>query len=497
MSVVGSFFKDELRLPGAPEIVARLLGVTAHGTAASRQLVKLVESTPDFAPRVVRLTNGVFYSNTRQVQNLEEAINVFGVNAVRYAALAIVIPKTFEAPRGSLFDSARFWRRAITSAVACELIATAVNLRNDATFLTGLVQDIGVAALLSVRTEDYLKVLDDRVVTNLPVHELERQMFGFDHQDLGSELLKTWGFPEAVYGAVQYHHETSPAPRQFQRVCAMLRASDRMSAIYYGTRSARNVRTAKELLSRSFGINDDRATLMIDRVATNSSEALSQFSLEPGNIQPFSQTLRQANQELGRLNLSYEMVVMEYKEAKERAELLAEELRKANEKLHDLAFRDGLTGLYNHRYFQEALGRELARAERFRRSLALIMVDIDHFKKINDTHGHQKGDLVLRIVGQEISQRMRRSDLVARYGGDEIAVVLPETPLVTAISMGEVCRAAVERAIEASGVSVAATVSMGLAAYDPMNPLDKDQLIRAADGALYRSKQAGRNRVTA
>jgi diguanylate cyclase len=104
---------------------------------------------------------------------------------------------------------------------------------------------------------------------------------------------------------------------------------------------------------------------------------------------------------------------------------------------------------------------------------------------------------VLRIVGQEISQRMRKSDLVARYGGDEIAVVLPETPLATAISMGEVCRSAVERAIEASGVSVAATVSMGLAAYDPMTPLDKDQLIRAADGALYRSKQAGRNRVTA
>src|SRR5688500_5300907 len=119
MSVVGSFFRDELKLPGAPEMVARLLGVTTHGSAAPRQLMKLIESTSELSPRLLRLLNAVFYSSPRHVNSVEEAIHVLGVNAVRNGALVIVLPKTFEAPRGSLFDSARFWRRAITSAVAC------------------------------------------------------------------------------------------------------------------------------------------------------------------------------------------------------------------------------------------------------------------------------------------------------------------------------------------------------------------------------------------
>ena len=103
----------------------------------------------------------------------------------------------------------------------------------------------------------------------------------------------------------------------------------------------------------------------------------------------------------------------------------------------------------------------------------------------------------MRTVGAEIMTRMRKSDLVSRYGGDEIAIILPETSLSSAMTLGEVCRSAISRAIKAAGVAIPVTISVGVAAYDPARPVNKDQLLRSADDALYRSKQAGRNRVTA
>ena len=144
-------------------------------------------------------------------------------------------------------------------------------------------------------------------------------------------------------------------------------------------------------------------------------------------MKPFSQLLQEANEELRRLNLSYEQLVMEFKQAKEKAERLAGELMEANTKLRELAFRDGLTGLYNHRYFQELMTLDMSSTVRYGSVLSLMMFDIDHFKLVNDTYGHPGGDLILRKLATLVQESMRTSDVVARYGGEEFAVILPMT----------------------------------------------------------------------
>lgn len=175
----------------------------------------------------------------------------------------------------------------------------------------------------------------------------------------------------------------------------------------------------------------------------------------------------------------------------------AAELERVNGSLRDLANRDGLTGLYNHRYFREALERELARSERGGGKLSLVFIDIDHFKQFNDTHGHLAGDQLLRELSQILRLQIREASLVARYGGDEFVLMLPDTGRDGAQTMAERIRSAVERHPfdgAASELHQTVTLSGGVATF-PDDAADDKTLIECADRALYRAKSAGRNFV--
>lgn len=166
------------------------------------------------------------------------------------------------------------------------------------------------------------------------------------------------------------------------------------------------------------------------------------------------------------------------------------------EHLHEQSIRDTLTGLYNRRYLNETLPRELQRSMRQQQSVSIIMLDVDHFKHINDTHGHQVGDAVLRILGTFLCNRSRASDLACRYGGEELLLLLPDTSLQQARSYAEHLRQSIQQlGGEYEGLPLPGfTVSIGVAAT-PMHGMRAETLIAAADHALYQAKAGGRNRV--
>jgi diguanylate cyclase len=163
--------------------------------------------------------------------------------------------------------------------------------------------------------------------------------------------------------------------------------------------------------------------------------------------------------------------------------------------LSDQANRDPLTHLYNRRYLDSSLLQAMARCQRARQPLALILVDIDRFKKINDTHGHQAGDQVLISLGEQLAGMARADDVACRYGGEEFILVLPGMSLDTACDRAEELRASFACKLVAYGdVSLQATLSIGIAVY-PEHGASADALIRSADIALYQAKDAGRNRI--
>ncbi|MFT3708929.1 MAG: GGDEF domain-containing protein [Archangium sp.] len=166
---------------------------------------------------------------------------------------------------------------------------------------------------------------------------------------------------------------------------------------------------------------------------------------------------------------------------------------------HDEIYRmttvDGLTQVFNRRYFEDAIERELSRSRRYSRPLSLVLIDIDHFKKINDTWGHLAGDAVLKDVARTVRTRTRREDVLARYGGEEFALLLPEIDLKGASLLAEKVRKLVEKhTFTFDGEDIDVTLSAGVSTVQKKGE-DAQELIRKADEKLYEAKSAGRNRV--
>ena len=181
----------------------------------------------------------------------------------------------------------------------------------------------------------------------------------------------------------------------------------------------------------------------------------------------------------------------------ESLELKNIQLENANRTLKDLACRDGLTRLFNHRYFQDVIHNEINRAKRNGGVFSLLFLDLDHFKHYNDTHGHQEGDRLLRKLGEILLKSVRRSDVVARYGGEEFVVMMPATPKKNAAVMGEKLRRYVENFPfpgRESQPLKKVTVSVGIATF-PEDGAQRPELVEQADVAMYRAKKLGRNSV--
>ena len=180
--------------------------------------------------------------------------------------------------------------------------------------------------------------------------------------------------------------------------------------------------------------------------------------------------------------------------AQERA--YSSHLEGLSRRLRDLAYRDPLTSLYNHRYFQEELAHEVERAERYGQPLSVLMLDVDRFKEVNDTYGHQMGDTLLSYVAQAIAAKLRSSDVAARYGGDEFAVILPETDQTKALAVAEKLSEAISADHRWQGAlldNLGVGISFGVAAF-PDDGRTADDLLGAADRRLYGAKRRRRPR---
>jgi diguanylate cyclase (GGDEF)-like protein len=183
-----------------------------------------------------------------------------------------------------------------------------------------------------------------------------------------------------------------------------------------------------------------------------------------------------------------------------RIKSLQDQLRAAKAELERLSVTDGLTGLFNRRYFNARLSQEFQRAQRYSDPLSLLMLDIDHFKRVNDSYGHPFGDLVLKGTADLVRTSVRDPDICARYGGEEFAVILPKTHLAGALVVAErIWRDlaakpyATDGAGGASGATFGATASLGLAFYPSKDVSSPEHLVKYADEALYRAKREGRN----
>ncbi len=199
--------------------------------------------------------------------------------------------------------------------------------------------------------------------------------------------------------------------------------------------------------------------------------------------------------EVGYLTEVFNDMVARLRQGREELASINETLREKNVELHEISITDSLTGLYNRKHLMETLDKEVSRSQRHSRSFSLLVIDIDHFKKYNDTYGHLAGDEVLSKLASVFKESIRSSDYAARYGGEEFIIMLPEIGPEQGVEAAERIRHKVaEEIFSGDGESIKVTISVGVACY-PKNGEDAESVIRNADAALYEAKELGRNRV--
>ena len=199
--------------------------------------------------------------------------------------------------------------------------------------------------------------------------------------------------------------------------------------------------------------------------------------------------------EVGYLTEVFNDMVARLRQGREELASINETLRQKNIELHQISITDSLTGLYNRKHLMETLDKEVTRSERYSHPFSLLVIDIDHFKKYNDTYGHLAGDEVLRRLASVFKKTIRSSDYAARYGGEEFIIILPEISPEQGVEAAErIRREVAEQRFEGDGEAIAVTISVGVASY-PENGGDAETVMRNADEALYEAKKVGRNQV--
>ncbi len=486
-----------VKLPTLPAIAARILDTVRNEDFSSKDLADLIIIDPALSVKVLSLANSPLYSMQEKVDSVYRAIDVLGANIVRNLALSFSIIDGMT-DGVEEFDHKGFWKRSVIRAVAADAASRLLDHYTDTVFIVGLLADIGRLLMYLVRPDDYMRALMEIRFAGIEDCEIERSIFSYSHADIGSETLRRWGIPDSIYEPIALHHNGTDGCAQYSDIIDLIRIGDMVSDIYFDKSHGETMESLCTLMKDRKGLEAEAVHSFVDEVAANVAEILAGFGISSYTLKPYSQLLEEANAEMLRLNLTYDHVLQRLFEEKEKAERLAEELKEANRHLKELIGTDGLTGLNNHRHFQVKLLDEMTRAQRQLNIVSLVMIDIDNFKDINDTYGHLIGDAMLRAVAGLIFESSRKTDTVARYGGEEFSVILPETDLQRAAIFAERVRKRIEGyMIVVNNIKIRVTVSMGISVYDPSkNKLDKDELVRAADKALYNSKKSGKNKIS-
>jgi diguanylate cyclase (GGDEF)-like protein len=499
MQPILALIAGKIRLPSPPLIAIKILEAVRKDDFTFQDLAYLIESDPALTARILKASNSSYFNPRSNVTSIERALALLGSITVTNIALSFVIVSELKSESNGFFDTTVFWRRALTSAVAAEMVSTLVGAPNRDIFVTALLQDIGILVMYGSNPEDYQKVFLQRKENRTPLCEAERSIFGFDHQELGGELLRSWQLPEEIYFPIRHHHSDAEVSSLFQKQRDILCVADCLASFCCRIPGDSKISHAKHILYETFGLLGQEVETLIETATARAFEVLDSFEIPPDAMRPLALILQEANQELSNLHESYELQAIELKQAKEKAEKRVQELHDANALHRELAFRDGLTGIYNRRFFQEALDSELMRAHRYNRQFSLAIFDVDNFKLINDAHGHTVGDLVLINICKAVQEIVRITDIFARYGGDEFVIIMPETDLANAIIVAENLRARVEAIITTVGdATIKTTISLGLTSYvATTGNKSKEQIIDIADKALYIAKHSGKNSTRA
>jgi len=386
-----------------------------------------------------------------------------------------------------------YWRRSVLAAVAArEVMADQPLALREEAFLGGLLQDIGVLAFQRMLGPEYATLIGEAGTDHERLAALERGALGADHAEVGAWLLRRWHVPPRLCQMAELSHKTGGLTVGGEADTLLVRAvalSGPIADIWISPDSTeagvRAKQAATELQLGGEGVLDEICT----RIVAAALELKELFEVELDGDAMVG-VLEQAHEAMLMASVRSSHEVARAQEAIRELEVKARRLQTESE-------QDTLTGLNNRGRSDRFLEKELAAGIAADKPVSVVLADVDHFKTVNDTFGHQAGDAVLRSVARCLASSVREVDLVGRYGGEEFMIVLPGAPLAAAQRVAERIRQKVAGTEHTMGDGrvLRVTISLGCATAADGKYATSRELCEAADRALYAAKRAGRNRV--
>ncbi len=496
----GVLSSDEL--PTLPTVASEIITLTAREDTTLSDIANLVSKDIALSAKILKVSNSAFYSFAQQISSINQAVSILGINAVR----SLVLSFSFLSMKGGKqkihFNFEKFWKNSLACAVASKLILERVEgADTEEIFICGLLQNLGELILARTYPKEYGAVLSKITEGQYDPLNAEEDTFGTTHPTIGYEVAKNWGFPEVLLLPILYHHNPQKyagGVNKIEVTCKASYLSNLLVSILYSDKPQEFHNRFRKEAKQMLGLNNDDLEHILSEVHIQVDQAGEYFGLRIKNTKSIQEILQEANIRLSLINLDFDQMNQELIKTKMELENIAAELKEKNKLLNNLANIDGLTEIYNHRFFQNSLDNEIDRAMRNETELSLLLVDIDFFKKFNDTYGHQVGDFILKEFSAVLKSEIRKYDTLARYGGEEFTVILPDTAEEEAMAVAEKLRTAVdEHVFRDPQTNYHITASFGVATAKPVTDdnFSKGNFINMADTALYSAKEAGRNRV--
>ena len=477
--------KNVPQLPSLPAVAVKVLELAKQSNQSLANVAKVISSDPALTAKVLKTVNSSFYGLPHQVSTINHALVLLCMQTVKTLALGFSLAGSLNSNKSAKFDYVRFWRQSLFSAVAARTLAKTIHMKEpEEAFLVGLLSDIGTLAMHRALGAEYDQLLDSCEGDQCELVRLSREKYDLDHAQVGGAMADHWKFPKSVADPISQHHDLTEGSYEPGSLIEIVYTGVLCGQVFAAKRPGMIERAKKDLATR-FKLDEAKINEIfreIDSQATELSK-LFEVTIEPGrSYQDIEDEAR---------------LVLEEITLQSQAQTRQIEIQ--NQKLKTEATTDGLTGMANRHYFDLFIAQAFEQAARSGRALSLLFLDIDKFKSINDTHGHQAGDAVLKCAAKVIKSIVTEPDLAARYGGEEIAIVLNGKDASAALGIAEQIRCAIQsEAIAFAGKKIPVTTSIGVATADSQQRFQSpNDLIGAADLAVYAAKEAGRNCVRA
>ncbi|APZ94115.1 sensor domain-containing diguanylate cyclase [Fuerstiella marisgermanici] len=485
------------RLPTLPTIAMEILRVFGDPDAPIQRISELVQTDPALASKILKAANSSRFGLPREVADVRQAITLMGKAKITPLVLgfSLVSESVADGEQGELFK--KFWLRSFVRATAAEVLGSVHGAAIAAEcFTLNLLAGIGQLGMMKQAPEDYIECMKRVQAGDVSISEAERSAFGLTHLELSSKMLTDSGMPKRFVEAIQALAEPEKSNNltvESSRLYEILTTAAAFARYLCDhDRGVALVVLKEQLDNRAADSNSmDELTTAV-RTKLQNSAAL--FDIDTSVIPEPEALLNEALEQLS----EFTETMNDASEPSIPAELVAENgwLKQQVQSLVIQTSTDALTGVANRSYFDRRLDEMNKHCLRSGIIYGVAVVDIDHFKEVNDTYGHQAGDEVLKCVADCLRNATRSNETLARYGGEEFVVLLDNIPEQGMYICGERLRTAVEAMkFEFNGTPIPITVSIGLANGLPSGESFGETLFGLADAALYQAKQSGRNCV--